>query len=228
MTTALGIITKAMQKAGILTKSESPAADEASDALDALNDLLASWSNDSLMIYARVFESFSLSSGVASYTIGTGQTFNTIRPIFIAEAHVRQNVIDYPVTVIPDEVYQGIQDKTTQGTPQFLNYTNGFPTATINLWPVPTAGFTLFLTSEKELSQLTLNQTISLPPGSRRALIYNLSVEIAPEYGQPIDPAIQKIANDAKAAIARSIAKNRTMDAQPAGARGGFSIYRGY
>ena len=51
MTTASDIIKKAMQKVGVLTKSESPSSDESADGLDSLNDLLSSWSNESMFIY---------------------------------------------------------------------------------------------------------------------------------------------------------------------------------
>src|SRR5262245_31874723 len=135
MSTALDIIRRSMLKAGILTKTEMPSADEAIDALSDLNNLLSSWSNDSIVIYSRVTESFSLTSGAASYTIGPGMTFDTIRPIFIAEAHVRQGTTDYPVSVEPDEIYQHVTDKTTQGTPLIINYTNQYPTALINIYP---------------------------------------------------------------------------------------------
>ena len=230
MTTALQIITRAMQKSGILTKSESPAADESSDALDALNDILSSWSNDSLCIYARVTESFTLSGGTASYTIGTSQTFNTVRPIFIAEAHIRQSTTDYPVEVISDEIYQGITDKAiSRGIPFWLNYTNAFPAATINLYPIPSSALTLYITSEKELTQFsTLATVVSLPPGWKKALIDALAVELSPEYGQQITPAMVAAAKESKGSIMRAVLKTRGMDALPTGNIGRFNIYRGY
>lgn len=229
MTTALGIITKAMLKAGILTKTEVPASDEANDALDALNDLLSSWSNDSLLITSRVTELFTLSAGVGIYTIGTGQDFNTIRPIHIVESHINDGLISYEsMYQCPDEVYQGLNLKTLQSIPDTLNYTNAFPYGTIKLYPYPSSGYVLSITSEKELSQFTLNQTVSLAPGWNRALIYNLAIELAPEYGQKVDPMILKIANDSKGAIASSIMKVRSMDAPPLSQIGMFNIYTGY
>ncbi len=229
MTTALSIITKALQKAGVLFKSEPPSADEASDALDSLNDMLASWSNESLLIYERVTESFNLSSGTAQYQIGVGQTFNTAHLIFIAEAHIRLGVTDYPVAIISDEIYQSLPDKLiTTSIPYYLNYTNGYPVATINLYPIPSSALTLFLTSQKQLQTLTLSTAISLPPGWERALIYNLAVELAPEYGQKVDEMLYKIANDSKGAIIRSILKVRTMDAKPFGTFGPYNIFRGF
>jgi hypothetical protein len=230
MSTALSLITKAMQKVGVLVKSESPSADESADGLDALNDMLSSWSNDSLLVYARVTESFTLAAGTSSYTIGSGATFNTTRPINIVQAHVRQtgSNIDYPISPVSDEIYQGVALKTLQSIPFMLNYTNGFPTGTINLYPTPNEAFTLYLTSEKELTQFDLSTTVSLPPGWKRALIYNLAIELAPEYGQQLDPVTLKIANDSKMAIAQSIAKARSMDAQPYVNIGQFYVLRGY
>ena len=229
MTTALGIITKAMQKAGILTKTEVPASDEASDALDALNDLLGSFSNDSLLITSRVTELFNLSAGVGSYTIGASQDFNTTRPIKIIEAHINSGTISYDsMYLAPDEVYQGLDLKTLQSIPDLLNYTNAFPYGTINLYPYPSTGYVLSLTSEKEITQFTLNQTVSLPAGWNRMLIYNLAVELSPEYGMKVDPLLLKIANDSKGAISRSIMKVRTMDAPPLSQIGMFNIYTGY
>ena len=229
MSTALDIITKAMLKVGILTKTEVPSSDEANDALDALNDLLSSWSNESMLIVSRVTESFPLTSGVGNYTIGTGQDFNTIRPINIVEAHINQGNLTYEsLYLCPDEVYQGFELKDLQSIPEALNYTNAFPYGTIRLYPFPAQGYTLWITSEKELSQFTLNETISLPPGWKRALIYNLAMELAPEYGQEITPSLLKIANQSKGAIAKSIMKVRTMDCPPLSQIGMFNIYTGY
>lgn len=93
MTTALGIIKSAMRKVGVLTKTENPSADEAQDGLEMLNDLLSSFSNDSMVIYARYSEDFTLSGGTGSYTIGTGGAFNTARPVKIISAFIRLGML---------------------------------------------------------------------------------------------------------------------------------------
>lgn len=228
MTTAREIIVKAMQKVGILFKTEQPSADEINDGLSSLNAMLSSWSNDSLNCVARVIENFPLVGGTADYTIGTGQTFNTARPVFIVESHVRVSTIDYPLTIIPDAVYQGdIPYKDQQGIPQFLNYNNGYPYGTLRLYPVPSTDYTIYILSEKELSQFTLNDTVSLPPGWEMALIYNLALILAPEYGQQADAVTVQMAVDSKRAIQRAIAKNRTMDAEPQVNPAG-NIYNGW
>lgn len=229
MTTGLVLVTKAMQKVGVLVKGETPSPDESSDVIDMLNDMLDSWSNESLLVYTLTTESFVLSSGVASYAIGSGQTFDTTRPVFINGAHVRSGTIDYPpVDIISDTEYQGLPDKSTQGIPYKLNYNNAYPYGTINLYPTPGSGYTLFLTSEKPLTNLTLAGTVNLPPGWKRAIIYNLAIEIAPEFGQEVTPALVALAKSSKASIKRAVTRNRSLDSTLFRSPQRFNIYRGY
>lgn len=218
MATARDIITKALQKIGAVTKSETVSADEANDGLSALNALISSWSNESLLVYGRSWETFNLTSGDGEYTIGPAADFNTTRPVSIAAAYVSRDGTDYPLQVISDENYASIVSKDDQGTPDVLNFDNGYPTAKIRLYPVPDTSYTLFILSEKPQTALGLDDTISLPAGWERALIYNLAVEVAPEYGQPIDQIMYQIAMEAKASIKQAVTRARPMD---------MSIYSG-
>ena len=227
MTTALGIITSAMRKAGILTKGETPSADEANDALEMLNDLLASISNDSMVVYSRTDDTLQLTGGTGSYTIGTGATLNTVRPIKIIAAYVRSGGVDYPLRVVTDEQYATISFKSTGGIPEFLNFSNGFPTATLKFYPVPASSYQLFLVSEKQLSEFTLHQTVSLPPGWRRMLVYNLAVELAPEYGQAAPAETVQIARDSKGEIRAAVMAAKKMQ-WTSGLELDGNIYTGY
>lgn len=213
MATARNIITKALQKNGVLTKGETPSGDEASDALDALNALISSWTNDSLLIYGRLSESFPLVGGQAAYTIGTGGDFNTARPTQILSAFTRIGNIDYDIDIISDIEYDGITQKNIQSSiPEVMFYNGNSPLGTITIYPVPTGG-TLHIRTEKELTEFTtLDTDIEFPPGWERALIYNLAVELAPEYGQPVTEAIYTIAMDALNKIKTAVARNKTMN----------------
>lgn len=216
MTTARDIIKKAMQKIGVLVKSEAPSDDEADDALFSLNQLIESWSNDSSCIISRAWESFPLTAGVSTYTMSTGLTFNTVRPIHIVQSYVRNGSVDTPVGIITDEAYNSISFKDISGVPQFLNYDNAFPTDNIRLYPVPSAAYTLFILSEKPLSGFaTLDTVVNMPAGWERALVYNLALELAPEYKQQPDPSIVKIAADSLGLARRSTLRARPMDAFP-------------
>lgn len=216
MTTARSIIKKAMQKGGILIKNEDPADDEANDALDTLNALLDSISNDALNIYARTWETFTLVGGTVSYTIGVGGVFNTVRPMQIVDCYLKSGLIDYTMEVIPDEAYDSITYKTLSGIPEFLNYSNDYPLGIIRLYPVPSTSYQLFLLSEKAVQTFpTLDTVMSLPNGWARYLIYALAIELAPDYNQPVDPVVVALAKDAMGKIKIGVARVRTMDAYP-------------
>lgn len=209
MTTARTIVKKAMQKIGVLVKSETPDDDEANDAFDALNGLLESWSNYSANITSRVTETFSLTSA-ASYTIGTGQTFNTIRPLQIMNAYITSGGVDYPLEIVNRENYNNISQKATAGQPYVLTYDNAYPYGIITLYPTPDASYTLTLLSEKPITTFaTLDTALNLPAGWERALIYNLALEIAPEYAQEPSASVVNIANKSLGAIKLSVVRAR-------------------
>lgn len=216
MVTARNIIKKAMQKGGILIKSEDPADDEANDALDTLNMIMDSISNDALNIYARTWENFTLGTGTLNYTIGPGGDFNTIRPMQIVDCYLQSGLITYDMTVIPDEAYDSITYKTLTGIPEFLNFDNAYPLANIKLYPVPSTGYQLFLLSEKAVQNFpTLDTVMVLPNGWARFLIYSLAIELAPDYNQPVDPVVVGLAKEAMGKIKIGVARVRTMDAYP-------------
>lgn len=213
MTTARNIITRALQVNGVLTKGEPPSGDEASDGLTTLNNLLSSWSNDSLLIYARLQENFPFVSGKASYTIGSGGDFNTSRPLHILSAFTRIGNIDYDIEVISDLEFDEISQKDLSNSfPNVLFYSAGSPLGTLTFYPVPTGG-QLYLRTEKQLTNFpSLDTSLELPPGWERGLIYNLSLETASEYGQPVNEAVYQIAMDALGKIKTAVARNKTMD----------------
>lgn len=212
-TTARDIVISAMRKAGILTKSDSPSADEVNDALDTLNDILASHSNEGLMVYARTLENFTLSGGDSEYTIGVGGDFNTQRPMRIVSGYVRIDTVDYPLFVIKDEDYADIANKSSVNSiPYYINYNNAFPLATIKLYPIPAGSYQLFLLTEKELPEFTLDETVSLPAGWRRYLKNMLAIELSSEYGQQAPAELIEIASRSIANIRRGVARVRTMD----------------
>lgn len=214
MTTALQLITRAMQKAGVLFKTEAPSADEANDALSDLNNMIASWSNSTNVVYALTTETFNLVGGQREYTWGTGGDFNSARPIQIVTATLNYPAgVSLPMEMITDENYALIQMKTTQGVPQVINVSNEYPLNTLAFYPVPSTNYTATFQSEKAVSSIaSLYTTISLPPGWEHALIHNLAVLLAPEYGVEAPAAVQAEAVKSKGEIMLQVAKARPLD----------------
>lgn len=228
MTTARTLITKAMQENGALYKSEVPDDDEANDGLDAMNYLLESYSNDSLMIPSRGWENFNLVAGQGDYTIGAGGDFNTVRPTHIIQAYIKIGQAREYIGVMDDESYNSLVVPDLPSIPQGLNYDGGYPLGKIRFAPWPASAYPLFLLTEKPLTNFaTLDTDVTMPPGCNRMLIKNLAIELAPQYHQPVTPDLRNSANEAYGYVATKIAQVRGMDAYPAG-RGRGNILTGW
>ncbi len=184
MATAQDLIERALQK---ITAEEDVAnftATQLADALDALNDMLDSWSLERDLQYQLVTASFNTANGTNSYAIGTGQTWDTSIPIEIDSAFIRVSSSDYPVTPIKEREYQKIQNKSAAGRPDSLFFQKGASTGAVYLHPTPIATEAIHLVMLKELATFsTLATTVSLPRGYQRAIVLNLSMELADDYG---------------------------------------------
>jgi hypothetical protein len=149
-----------------------------------------------------VRELFSL-TGAASYTIGVGGTFSTERPVKITGAAIQAgSLITRDLALVTAEQWAAYPKKGVAGAfAQVLYHDGGFPTATIWIAPKPAAGTLELYTYEKLAAIATLATNINLPEGYERALSAALGVELAPEYGRPLDGALQQKSEDAKTSI---------------------------
>jgi hypothetical protein len=71
-TTPLKLITRALRDVGAGAAGETPAPEDIQDCFDTLNDMLDSWSNESLMVYAVQEVIHELTANQYIYTIGPG------------------------------------------------------------------------------------------------------------------------------------------------------------
>lgn len=201
-----GVIDRAARLLGQIEPNTSLDADESADALVALNDLIDSWRNEELLVYARQEESLTLVSAQGSYTIGPGGDLGTTRPVRIESAYVLDGVNSYPnISIIEDDEYDAIPNKTSQSTwPDRINYRPTMPAGTLYVFPVPNAASVLKLMTWTVLAEFSgLTDTISLPPGFRKALTANLALELAPEYETEVSQSLLKMATESKASIKR-------------------------
>lgn len=212
MSTALQLITGAARLLQVVRKSEALSNDEAQDGLTALNDMLDSWSNWSVGIRQRTWENFNLSPA-ASYTIGTGQTLNTVVPSLIRAAKINVGGGDHDLEIITDQQYEDIFLKTlSTNIPEVINSDNGYPFATLRMYPQLNAAAVLKLLSEKQGTAIaSLTTVLSFQPGWQRAARFNLAIELAAEYGVTIPAQVPVIARIAKSAIELQVAKNRVI-----------------
>lgn len=235
MTTASTIISRSLRLINVLgTGRRTLTANELADGIEALNSMMDSFSIDGLMIYQTLEENFPLVVGTANYTIGSGGTFNTTRPVKITNAFLRDSSNnDYPLDIIDNLAYDSIPLKTVTSRPRYLYYDAIYPLAYVRLMYVPSFADTIYINSWKQLQQFTDGTTtISLPPGYERMIAYNLAIELHPEYqGSQLSPETISIAKDSKAIIKRLNAKIPIADVSgPMMVRGGIgkrNIYTG-
>lgn len=207
----------------------------------SLNDMLESWSNENLSCFCVLEQSIALVAGQPQYTIGPGGTIDTSqgnqRPIRIMEgpgaAYIQDsNGNNYSVDVVTREEWNLIGNRvvTNSNFPDTLWYDPQFPTAFINLFPVPNQNNTLYFDSYSQLSTFTsIDLDINLPPGYGKALHHNLAIELEPIYPTAkLSQNTIRLASEAKANVKRSNGRTILAVYDPeiaARGAGSYSIY---
>jgi hypothetical protein len=91
--------------------------------------------------------------------------------------------IDYKLTVIPEKEYMQIERKSVEGIPEYLTYTPSDLTGTVRLYPVPAEVGTVTILNSRLFTPCTdLTADVELPKGYKSALIYNLAIQLSPEF----------------------------------------------
>lgn len=206
MATPSTMILRALRLIGEKTVGGTLSTDEQTAYLADLNTMIESWSLERLMVYQLLQESFALVAGTASYTIGSGGTFNTARPNALADPCFTRDTTNYdrPLTLVDAQTYGRIALKGTGNTyPSYLFYDHAWTAGlgSITLYPLPSAGLTLYINSWKQLQSFAaIGTTLSLPPGYQRAIEFNLAVELAGGFTN-VSVEVAKIARESKAVI---------------------------
>lgn len=229
------LVAASLRLIGVKASGESLTADEAMDGLATLNQLIASWSTERLLIHVKVREEFDLTAGVQQYTLGDGADFDTDRPMRIEAALIRDEsqspAFEYPLRLLSFSEWAAIRQKELgNARPESLFSEGTFPNETLNLHPKPDAAYKLVLWSWKPLASVeTIDSEIAFPPGYDRALRYNLALELAPEYGRAVPDAVAINAVEAKANIKRMNHRPSYLrvDDIPAGRPNAFNIQSG-
>ena len=198
-------LTRILMDGSTATPQITPA--QLNGALNELNLITDSWNTDGGMIYTQQFYTFPLIAGQQTYTIGPSNTanFNTgtqPRPSYLEFASYQLTTgefpfIDLPMRILSAEEWSSIVVKDIAATVGFYIYMDeAYPLANVNIWPFPSTGSNLVLTTWSSLSSaLGENDCISLPPGYARGLSLELSIALAPYYGKQGDPAVAMLSS---------------------------------
>lgn len=218
-TTVSAIIRSAMRKIGVLAAGEPLPADEGDDALEVFRQMVDAWSTETLLIPMVNVVTHTLVGDQAEYTIGIypeplplelpTNHIETARPERIISAFIRDRYqTDYIQELIDVKTYSRISRKTNASRPSRIYVREGWPLNTLLFESIPYDGETLHLEAVQPFAELLpaigLTEAINLPPGYEQSLIYNLCLELAPEYGKDITAVIATQATTSKLRLKRN------------------------
>ena len=185
-------IEAALRTLGVLAIDQTPSATEYTNALVKLNALVGEFRVKGLMVWQRTTYTMSLTA-TNTFNIGTGQTLNTPYPIHLLQAmRLDANTSTrIPMEIIADANYN-LLPSSTSGVPIQLTYQPKMNMGVIKVWPTPDAysvsNVTILLTYLRPLEYFSAStDTADFPEEWVSAIIYNLAVRMAPEYGIPLE-----------------------------------------
>jgi hypothetical protein len=189
MTTALDLITGAMDDAGIIGVGQTPLAEDTNKALSRLNAMIAQWSRRRWLVYHLIDIVFT-GTGALSYSIGPGGDISVNRPDRIEAGYFRQlaglpgNNVDYPLAILQSrEDYNQIVLKTMASVPAYVFYDSDFPLGNIFIWPLPNSTYEMHLSVKPALQSFpTLDTAFVLPPEYEECIRLNLAVRLRVAY----------------------------------------------
>lgn len=204
-TTALAIITSALEELGVIGSGETPDGADAQLCLNALNVLADAWLTEPNYAYSSALVSASLPAGTQSLTIGPSMSINTPRPVRLEPGcYVRVGGVDYPLETVTEAEYNEIALKDLSGPwPAVCYYDGGSPTGNVFFWP--TGPCTVHLNVQTQASQFaTLTTAYTLPPGYQRAFKYTLVEEVSGPFSASVTAIQSRNARQARRAIKRA------------------------
>ena len=195
------VITGALRKLAVLPSGGTPSTNQLNDATEALNALVKAFQADGMPLWAVTHYDFTTTAGTNSYTIGIGQTLNTVAPLKVFQAfYTLENGNNIPMNVYNRYDFNMLpQSPSYEGNPVNLYYQPLVDTGTITLWPSPsTSTTTITIHYQRPYQDMdSASDAFDFPAYWMQALIFNLAWTLSPEYGiPPVDR--DKLAAEAK------------------------------
>jgi hypothetical protein len=201
-------INRALRLLGVLAEGETSSAEVSQDSLTALDQMIDSWNTERLSVFSTQDQMFTWPAGQINRTLGPTGNFVGDRPVLLDDATYYRDAgtnVSYGIKFINQQQYNGIAVKTVTSTyPQVIFVNMTYPDVDMYIYPRPTRDLEWHFISVQELTTpATLATNILFPPGYLRAFVFNLAMEIAPEFGVEPSPQVRRIAMTSKRNIKR-------------------------
>jgi hypothetical protein len=181
------IIEAAMRKCGRLAKGQSADSTDLANGMLALNSVIAEFQTLGMSLWARTDTSVTLVAGQRDYTLTTPFPLKMQKVVLETASGGAMREL-FPTA------YQDFRLLNTEstGVPVCYTYQPKINTGTLSLWPLPdstsVSTYTLQLTYQRAFEGFTTaGETPDFPQEWQNALIYNLAVSLASEFGVPLE-----------------------------------------
>ena len=205
----------ALKRINVIPQGGSLTANDGDDALSFANNWIDALAIEQITIPFLLRTTWTMVSGTASYTVGTGGDVNIPRPTYIDHVNYidasLSPSIERELDSLTDDAYAAIPIKTlTNLLPSFYywNPTYASGLGTLKFWLVPTSSvLTGVLYSGSPVAQfVNLTDPLSVPPGWQWFMQENLAVFFSSIFREnlPPDPQLVQSAMLSKLAITRA------------------------
>lgn len=178
------IIKAALRKCGVLAEGETPSTESVTNCTQALNNIVVRFAVLGMPLWKRTELPVTLIAGTAAYSIA-----NSLKA---PQVILRDTTGGVQYELIPKSKYDlNRLPSTATGAPVHFSFNPNLENGTLTVWPIPdsTAATTKALTVvyQKEFDGfVNATDTPDFPTYWTDALIYELAVNVAPEYGVPL------------------------------------------
>jgi len=179
----------------VLGAGGSALAQQNTDGLVYLINMIDNWNGDPKMAISSTRTSFNLSSGSASYTIGPAQTINVARPSKILSAACTQGSgLTMPVRVLQDSLeFSSIVDASgLSHMIRYLWYDRGNTTGAIHISPKPlSSSGSIAITYPTLITNFSDTTTpVEIPPAYTELIRFGLAVKLSATYDMPVPESV--------------------------------------
>lgn len=245
---AQDFIASGLRLCGAIGSGQPVSASEYNDGAMILNQMLDSWSAESLYVFTaprtttdQNNNTLMLVPGQQAYKLGNAlgtEDFFLPRPAQLERVSVMYSAsqstpVELAMEMLDEVEWQGIANKTTPSIlPQICHDDLGFPFRTLYFWPIPTQANPVALYPWQLLTLFNdLTVKLSFPPGYAEAVRFNLALRLAAEFpgDQRKLPLINKLAKESRERIKtkNALVKVAWVDQALMGSRPNGNIYTG-
>jgi len=221
------IISTALRRLRVLDAAETAASADITTGAAVLNLLIKAWALKDVNLWLTQEAVLTLILARGMYYLGpTGDTCLTVvgsaqitRPIEVLEARIRDtDNNDEPLTICQtrDEFFS-ITDKTSSGDATHVWYDPVITNGRLYVWPVADdATKTIVFTMRRTIEDFDASANdFDGPPEVLDAIVWNLAVNLAPEYGREVPQLVMAKAQETFNDVARKYREKTSIRLHP-------------